>query len=187
MPAHILRFAAPCVSLRARVAEGAVGRLLAIHSSRDRGRDHLLLYPNVHPALMTLIHDIDLAFWISGAPALKVTAHERRDDAPALVWAHVEASDGSLWSLRTSWLLPGDAPVADRVEVYGTRGAEVVELTPDTYDAALDAEINHFCTCIRKAETSSIVTLAEAAHGIRVAEAVILSAHQNGGQVDVSG
>ena len=124
MPAHILRFAAPCVSLRARVAEGALGRLLAIHSSRDRGRDHLQLYPDVHPALMTLIHDIDLALWISGAPALKVTAHERGDGAPALVWAHVEAGDGSLWSLRTSWLLPGDASFTDRVQVYGSQGAE---------------------------------------------------------------
>ncbi len=187
MPAHIIRFATPCVALRARVAEGAVGRLLAIHSSRDRGRDHLELYPDVHPALMTLIHDIDLALWISGAPALKVTAHERGDGAPALVWAHVEAGDGSLWSLRTSWLLPADASVADRVEVYGSDGAEVVELTPDSYDAALDAEIAHFCTCIRKAEASRVVTLAEAAHGIRVAEAVIVSADHGGSPVDVSG
>ena len=55
-----------------------------------------------------------------------------------------------------------------------------------TYDAALDAEIDHFCTCIRKAESLSVVTLAEAAHGIRVAEAVIVSADHGGSQVDVS-
>jgi predicted dehydrogenase len=56
MPAHILRFAAPYVSLRARVAEGAIGRLLGIDSNRDRSRDHLQLYADVHPALMTLRH-----------------------------------------------------------------------------------------------------------------------------------
>jgi predicted dehydrogenase len=187
MPAHILRFAAPCVSLRARVAEGAAGRILAIHSSRDRGRDHLQRYPDVHPALMTLIHDIDLAFWISGAPALTVSAHERGDGAPALVWAHVEAGDGSLWSLRTSWLLPDDASVEDRVEVYGAEGAEVLQLTADIYDAALDAEIAHFCTCVGKGEASSVVTLTDAAHGIRVGEAVIASAAAGGIRVDVSG
>jgi predicted dehydrogenase len=187
MPAHILRFAPPCVSLRERVAEGGVGRLLAIHSSRDRGRDHLQLYPDVHPALMTLIHDIDLALWISGAPALKVTAQERGTGAPALVWAHIGAGDGSLWSLRTSWLLPDGASIADRVEVYGSLGAELIELTADDYEAALDAELAHFCACVRKREASSVVTLTDAAHGIRVAEAVIASAAAGGSQIDISG
>src|SRR5262249_57619177 len=102
MPAHILRFAPPYVSLKARVAGGAIGRLLAIHSNRDRSRDHLQLYPDVHPALMTLIHDIDLALWISGSPALRVSAYQRGDAVPTLVWAHAEAADRSLWSLRTS-------------------------------------------------------------------------------------
>ena len=186
MPAHILRFAAPYVSLKARVADGAIGRLLAIDSSRDRGRDHLLLYPDVHPALMTLIHDIDLALWISGSPALKVSAYQR-GDAPALVWAHIEAADGTLWSLRTSWLLPNQASFSDRLEVHGSDGAEVVELTPAAHTAALDAEIAHFCSCIRRGAASDRVTLTDAAHGIRIAEAIISSAAAGGVQVDVSG
>jgi predicted dehydrogenase len=187
MPAHILRFAAPYVSVRARVAEGAIGRLLAIDSNRDRNRDHMQLYPDVHPALMTLIHDIDLALWISGSPALRVSAYQRGNGAPALVWAHAEAADGSLWSLRTSWLLPTDAPFRDRLEVHGSDRTEVLELTPDAHVEALDAEVAHFCSCIRRGAPSDVITLAEAAHGIRIAEAIISSASAGGIQVDVSG
>ena len=106
----------------------AVGRLLGIHSSRDRTQDHMQLYSDTHPALMTLIHDIDLALWISGARALRASAYERGGDgAPALVWGHVEADDGSLWSLGTSWLLAGHAAVADRLEVYGSDGAVTLD------------------------------------------------------------
>ena len=186
MPAHILRFAAPYVSLRARVAEGAIGRLLAIDSNRDRSRDHIQLYPDVHPALMTLIHDIDLALWISGSPALRVSAYQRGDTAPALVWAHAEAADGSLWSLRTSWLLPTHASFGDRLEVHGSDGAEVLDLAPDAHAGALDAEVAHFCSCIRRGAASDVVTLTEAAHGIRIAEAIISSAAAGGIQVEVS-
>jgi predicted dehydrogenase len=114
-----------------------------------------------------------------------VTAHERGNGAPALVWGHIEAGDGSLWSLRTSWLLPGDASIADCVEVYGSLGAEQIKLTADDYDAALDAEIAHFCACVRKRETSSVVTLTDAAHGIRVAEALIASAAAGGSQIEI--
>ena len=186
MPAHILRFAAPYASLRARVREGAVGRLLGIHSSRDRTRDHLQLYPDIHPALMTLIHDIDLALWISGARALRASAYERGGDgAPALVWGHVEADDGSLWSLGTSWLLAGHAAVADRLEVYGSDGAVTLDLHPDAHADALDAEISHFCSCIQRRTASDIVTLAEAADGVRIAEAIISSAAAGGTQFDV--
>ncbi|HEY3096244.1 MAG TPA: Gfo/Idh/MocA family oxidoreductase, partial [Acidimicrobiia bacterium] len=42
-PAHILRFAAPYIALRSRVRSGALGRLLAISSSRDRPRSHSVL------------------------------------------------------------------------------------------------------------------------------------------------
>src|SRR5262249_32640590 len=78
----------------------------------------------------------DLALWISGSPALKVSAYQR-GDAPALVWAHIEAADGTLWSLRTSWLLPNQASFSDRLEVHGSDGAEVLKLTPAAHTAAL--------------------------------------------------
>src|SRR5204862_409917 len=128
-------------------------------------RDHARLFPDVHPALMTAIHDIDLALWITGSRAIRVTAQGRgeRDDVPRLVWAHVEAADGSVWALRVSWLLSDDAPSSDRLEVYGTAGVATLdlrpavalfaensiwvdhELTPNAHPGALDHEIDHFC------------------------------------------
>ncbi len=206
MPAHILRFTAPYIALHARVRAGAVGRLLGISSSRDRGRGHARLYADVHLALMTSIHDIDLAIWLSGSRALRVSAHERgrEGDGPArLVWGQVEAVDGSVWSLRGSWLLPDSPPLADRLEIYGTEGAAVLalaptvtilgspiesvdhEVTPEAHSGAIDAEISHFLACIRKRAGSDIVTLAEAAHGINIAEALIASARAGGDPVEV--
>ena len=90
-----------------------------------------------------------------------------------------------------------------RLEVYGTDGAIVLdltptvvmvgatnetidhELTPETHAGALDAEIGHFCACIRDGVASNVITLAEAARGIQIAEAMIASANQGGIPVDL--
>lgn len=190
MPAHILRFAAPHAELQARVREGALGTVLGISTVRDRSRDHERLFPDVHPALMTMIHDIDLALWISGSRAVRVTASERGGRAggpPLLVWAQVEAADGGVWSLRVSWLLPDGTPTADRLEVYGTDATAALDLTAagDATVDAIDAEIAHFCACLRTGAEPS-VTLAEAAHGVLIAEAIIASAASGGLPIDVA-
>jgi predicted dehydrogenase len=208
VPAHILRFTAPYVALRSRVRAGAVGQLLGVSAVRDRTRRHERMFPGLHPAFMTAIHDIDLAMWITGARAVRVSAQGRGavdGGPPLLVWAHVDADDGSVWSLRTTWVLPDDASVADRIEIYGTAGAAVLELeptvtvlgdpveavdhelTPDTVPGGIDAEVAHFCACVRDGSASEVVTLAEAAHGIRVAEAIMASADAGGAATDVAG
>ena len=176
--------------LQARVRAGSVGQVLGISTVRDRSRDHEWLFPDLHPALMTTIHDIDLALWITGSQAVRVTAHERgaRDGtSPLLVWAHVEAADGGVWSLRVSWLLSDGTPTADRLEVYGTQGVASLDLTgaDDATDAAVDAEIAHFCACLRTGAEPS-VTLADAAHGVHIAEAIIASAAAGGTPIDVA-
>ena len=207
VPAHILRFAAPYIALRERVRAGGVGRLLGMAAVRDRGRDHVRDYGDIHPALMTLVHDIDLALWIGGSRATRVSAHGRGGSAgapPQLLWARVEAADGSLWSLRTSWLLPENAPPSDQFTVYGTDGAVALdlratvtalgarveavdhELTPDSNEGAIDREVAHFCACIRSGEPSRLITLAEAAHGIRIAEAMMASADASGSLIEVA-
>jgi len=201
VPAHILRFARPYVAARDQVRSGAVGQVMAVATRRDRGRGHAQLFPGVHPALMTLIHDIDVALWITGATASRVTAWERSGppgDQPVIVWAQIEASDGSLWSLRTNWLLPDDVFPIDALEVVGADGMISLDLRPDlaiatsrrrgeeqdfisdVTVAALEAEIAHFCDCVRKAEMSPIVTLADAHEGIRIAEAIVASAKAGG-------
>jgi predicted dehydrogenase len=207
VPAHILRFAAPYREMQARVRRGAVGQVLGVSARRERGRDHEWLFPAMHPALMTLVHDIDLALWMTGARASRVSAQQRGGGGATsalLVWAQVEATDGSVWSLRTSWVLPEGAGIADRLEIFGTEGAAVLELQPNlavftaTVDArdtglnfdatleALDTEVNHFCSCVRAGTASDIITLQEASDGILIAEAIIASAKAGGTPVEIS-
>lgn len=206
MPAHILRFAAPYQELAARVSNGDIGRVLGVATLRDRGRDHETLFPDVHPAFMTTIHDIDLALWITRTRALRVSARGRgRGETPLLVWAHVEAADESIWELRISWLLSNDAPSSDRLEVYGTDGvvklelrptvalfaADAVwidhELTPDAHAGALDNEIDHFCARLRSPSLEPVVTLADGLHGVEIAEAIVRSVSAGGSPVEVGG
>lgn len=217
VPAHILRFAKPYEALRERVRSGAIGTPLGLAARRDRSRAHARAYADVHPALMTMIHDVDLALWVTGARALRVSAHQRgrdgSDGPPLLVWATVEADDGTVWSLRVSWLLPAAAPPGDRFEVHGDGGAATLELapavtvlaaggggehggeriehvdhelTPETLAGAIDAEVAHFCACARERRESPVVTLADAAHGVAVAEAVVASAQAAGAWTDVT-
>jgi predicted dehydrogenase len=196
MPAHVLRFTPPYPEMRARVLAGSVGRVLGISARRERGADHERLFPGVHPALMTMVHDIDLALWISGASARRVTAYSRRapsEDAtaetvPQLLWATVEATDGSLWSLRVSWVLPVGDELGDRLEVFGPDGVEGVEShgAPDRLQAGIEAEVAHFCDCLRERRPSGVVSLADAVHGIAIAEAVIASSQAGGRVVEVS-
>lgn len=115
---------------------------------------------------------------------------------------HVEAADGSLWSLRTSWVLPDDGAIADRLEVYGSDGATVLSLEPPveylgsktplghelTGDPLTDAMVNevaHFCACARAVTPSSIVTLADAIHGLHIAEAIVASTESDGASIEV--
>lgn len=208
MPAHILRFAGPYREVVARVHAGEIGRVLGVATLRDRPRSHDALFPDVHPALMTTVHDIDVALWVTGSRAVRVRAYGRggaNSERPLLVWAQVEAADGSVWALHVSWLLPDDAPSDDRLEIYGTSGVAKLalrptvavfsdqtawvdhELTPDAHPGALDAEIASFCHRIRTPGAPPIVTLDAARHGIEVAEAIITSAGRGGATVDLAG
>ena len=67
---HILRFAAPYRSSR-RGSRGLSGSCSAMSAVRDRSVARRR-FPDIHPALMTTIHDIDLALWLSDARAVRV-------------------------------------------------------------------------------------------------------------------
>lgn len=199
VPAHILRFALPYSAVQSHVASGSLGKLLGISSRRERPRSHERMFPGMHPVLLSMVHDIDLALWISGSRALRVSAHSRGAEdggPPLLVWAHVEAADGSVWSLHTSWVLPDDLTIPDRLEVYGSEGAVVLNLQPhvqfagrnapvltDSSDPLADAivnEIAQFCAYVREPTRVRIVNLADAIHGLEIADAIISSADNNG-------
>lgn len=205
MPGHISRFARPYATLRAGLADGQLGRILALHAERHRDRGHEDRYWHTHPVFMTMVHDIDLALWLTRADPVRAVAYERRASdgpQPSVLHALVETVDGGHWSLSTSWLLPEGRALPDRFEVFGSEGVATVApglsvsidsrsargmeaLTPDALESALDAEVRHFCDCVRAGSESSVVTLADAARGVRLAEAIVGSAQRCGVAVEV--
>ncbi|MEV0714304.1 Gfo/Idh/MocA family oxidoreductase [Asanoa sp. NPDC050611] len=195
VPGHVLRFDAAHRRLREIVGTGLVGRVVGISACRDRASWHLDRYPDTHPALLTAVHDIDLALWVGGTRAATVVAHAPR---AGLVFAQVTAADGAVWSIRTSWLLPGDAAPSDEFAVHGTAGVATVRVgatgttltapSPEHEVAAfpvssapgLAEEIAHFVTLLRTRRPSDVVSLTEAAHVVRVAAAIVESAAEGG-------
>jgi predicted dehydrogenase len=196
MPAHILRFAAPYVELRQRLIDGTIGAPRALSFRRHRTSDHDKFFPDVHPVLMTMIHDIDLALWLTGATASRVNAkqidHPSRSQ-PIAVWAEVETTDGILLSFQVSWsLASGSLP--DALEVIGEGGALSLALTPRVGDftpeaspvddcltpeaghGALREEIRGFIDSVRFGSPPTTVTLNDALQGISLAEQIIASA-----------
>lgn len=192
-PAHILRFEPSIAELRRQIRGGAVGEILAISSQRNRENGHAARYHQTHPALLTAVHDIDLAQWFTGTRADEVSARSSSN----FLTATIRASDSSVWSIRTSWLLPAAAPIADRFEIYGSDGIATLEVagpniritlgSPDApptvaiFDdlAILTAEFRHFLSRLTST-VEPIVTLGEARHGIAIAEAMINSANTDG-------
>jgi predicted dehydrogenase len=200
VPAHVLRFAAPHRALRREVIDGRIGRIVAITARRDRTRAIAETYARVHPALLTAVHDIDQALWLTGSRVVRVRAIEsRRPERPQpdVVWAHLELASGVIASVGTAMLHPavGGSGTSDRLEVYGTDGVAALDmvepmvrfgtdppsavdwvLEPEDGGGAFGAEIAHFCACLRSGRASDIVSPDEAVHGIAVAEAIIRSA-----------
>lgn len=225
MPGHVLRFAPIFQELRRRVAAGEIGTVVGFSARRDRANWHSTRYACTHLAYMTTIHDIDLAVWIGGSNAISVTASSPQPAALAeafpigsgaltggpmnqpidLVFAEVRAADGTIWSLRGSWLLPPAAPPSDRFEVYGTKGVavvdvgstettlavgspqEVVSVVPTDDGVALERELQHFCRCVEDDCPSAVVTLAEARHAVAVSAAIVESARTGSSRILIEG
>jgi predicted dehydrogenase len=203
-PGHILRHSAPHRALHDAVRAGRIGDVLAVSSRRDRPRTLSRLFPREHPALLTAVHDIDLALWYAGAPVVEVRAAARTrpgSATPVLVWAELRHANDVVSSIRNSYLLPEHTPnhTSDLVEVYGTDGVAHVDLghptllvqgepteapdwllSPVDGGGALAAELRHFLGRIDGTEPTAVVPLADGLHVVRVAEAVVDSASAGG-------
>lgn len=208
LPGHVLRFEPVHRELRRVVASGVLGQVVGISASRDRSAWHSQAYRTAHIALLTCIHDIDLAGWLSDARAVSVTAHARSShtedgSGPDVLFSQILASDASVWSIRSTWLLPDDSS-SDVITVYGSAGTaslratateislswptptERVLTTPTTEANGLSHEIAHFLALVAGESVDPVISLTDAAHAVRVAEAMITSASRGGASVDVS-
>ena len=190
LPGHILRFSDSHRRFVAIARSDAVGPILSVTARRHRDDSHAVRYPDIDPVLMTMIHDIDLAVWITGATAAEVFA-VRRPEGKLRSDTFMVATDskGAMWRLQTAWTFPGEAP-PDRIEVIGEQGSVELEVGASIrqYGATsgqidlraasedpLHAELSHFVQSIRSAEPQQIITLREAIDGLSAAAAVIAS------------
>jgi predicted dehydrogenase len=159
--------------------------------------------------LLTLVHDIDQIIGLTADRVVRVRALESRRPGypqPDVVWAQLELASGVIASVSTAMLHPTGSSVAtsDRLEVYGTEGVASVDLTeapltihartpvvtdwilePPDGGGAFGAEIAHFCAHLRSGRPSDIISVDEASHGIRVADAIMRSALAGGTIVDL--
>jgi predicted dehydrogenase len=191
MPGHVLRFSQDHVRMVEIVRSGRIGALLYLNSRRYRDEGHAVLYPNDDPVLMTLIHDIDIAQWVTNSDFHSIVA--RRSEGVgyrSMTAVSANSGNGVLCDLRTAWTFTdGDLPL-DRVEVVGDRGSVelVVGRGLDVYaaggrtsypaaeaDDPLRNEHDHFLACVRDRTQAPAVTLSQALIGLKLADAPIQS------------
>lgn len=188
LPGHILRFSSAHRRLRDILAGGEIGTLLQFNSRRYRDASHAERYTDVDPVLMTMIHDIDLALWFSGAPAVSADAFRRpAGTARSITTAQLHTSSGATWQLSTAWLHPGPDCPPDRVEIVGTKGsaelavgshidiygAECRRIPLEDIDDPLRAELDCFLQSIRSGTSSAPVGPQDAYEGLLAAEMVV--------------
>ena len=191
LPGHVLRFSLDHVRLVEIVRSGRVGEVIYVNSRRYRDDSHVWRYPDTDPVLMTLIHDIDLAQWVTSSDFRSVLAR-RSGEAGSRSMTTVCASTttGVTCDLRTAWTFAdGDLP-PDRLEVVGDRGS--VELVvghalrvyaegrrwvypPAEADDPLRNEQDHFLACVRDRSRAPAVDLRQALAGLKLADAAIES------------
>jgi predicted dehydrogenase len=191
LPGHVLRFSRDHRALVEIVRAGAIGDVLYINSRRYRDDSHAMRYPEIDPVLMTLIHDIDLAQWITGAGFGSVLA--RRSGGPgfrSITAVSATATTGAICDLRTAWTFPSTDAPADRLEVVGTGGSvelvvgealrvwnadRTTERPADAADDPLRNEQDHFLACVADRSRNPALGLPEAIAGLQLAEAALRS------------
>ena len=187
MPGHVLRFSAQHQSLAQAVQGGSLGRVLSVTSRRYRDAAHAVRYGDIDPVLMTMIHDIDLALWITGNRAVSARADRVTGrDGRTATFATLRDTGGGLWHLVSAWTFPGDDAPPDRIEVLGEEGSlELVVgsglissaagriFDSDPAENALLAEQSAFLAAISTGFAPEDVTMDDAIAGLEAAELIL--------------
>lgn len=186
LPGHIVRFEPRFFALQRRVAAGDLGRIAAIHTSRNRPRATQGIYGRCHPALVTAIHDIDAALWMLGERPVSVSGSQRLEPGPDGiygVWGTFHFASGAILNVEATWMMPDDSGLdcADHFAVTATGGVASIDLaavglrimTPGRHDVpemgyqpwghdgiggALQSELMHFAGLVEGHVTTPVVT-----------------------------
>lgn len=198
LPGHVLRFSHPHRMIAEIVRSGEIGRVLSLSARRYRDDSHAVRYTDIDPIMMTMIHDIDLALWMTGASVAEVFTQRgpagEQQRSHTLMTAH--GTEGASWTLSTAWTFPGDLPPPDRLEIVGEQGgidfeagaflrqygavSRNIDLAVQAPDDSLFTEVSYFVRCIRTGARPHIVTPRDAYTGLLIAEAAIASLQSGG-------
>jgi predicted dehydrogenase len=191
LPGHVLRFSRDHAELVEIVRSGQIGNVIYLNSRRYRDDSHAVRYPDTDPVFMTLIHDIDLAQWVTSSDFCSAVA--RRSEgvgSRSLTAVLATTTTGTICDLRTAWTFAGGDLPPDHVEVVGDRGSVelVVGLALTVYaegrhirypaaqaDDPLRNEQDHFLACVRNHLQVRALNLPQALVGLKVADAAIES------------
>jgi predicted dehydrogenase len=190
LPGHVLRFSLDHLRLIKIVRSGLIGEVLYVNSRRYRDDSHAVRYADADPIFTTLIHDIDLAFWIARSEFRSVRARRAGVGYRSLTAVQAATATGVVCDLRTAWTFPGDDIPPDRLEAIGERGSvELVagqglavyaegRLTHQKVakaDDPLRNEQDHFFACVRDRSLKPALDLTEALASLNLADAAIES------------
>ncbi len=193
LPGHVLRFSKDHQRLVEIARSGRIGEVIYVNSRRYRDDSHATRYSDADPILSTMVHDIDLALWVTGSEFRSVLGH--RSGGPgfrSMTAACATMKTGAVCDLRTAWTFSeGDLP-SDRWEVVGDRGSvelvvgESLQLHCDGRridfplvegDDPLGNEQDHFLACVRDRSRKPAVSLKQALAGLKFADAAKESLH----------
>lgn len=205
MPGHTCRFIAGFARARAYLSQKQIIPV-SIHAKRNIPRERLALHNRTHPVLMALSHDIDLILSYVHVRPQRIFGMQRKTDPslqnPDIFWGMIQFEDGCIAALETLWVLPTSGRyVESAMEIAGVD--EVVHVNypsdaiwietahgrdyPDPaffeyvngeWIGALKSELAYFVRCVREGRTPEVVTLEEAAVGVRIAQLLIQSANE---------
>jgi predicted dehydrogenase len=192
LPGHVLRFSAQYREALAIVRAGEIGDMVSVSTRRHRDDSHARRYPDVDPVLMTMIHDIDIAVWFTGAGLGAVLAlRHPADTFRSETMATGSGANGVSWHLASAWTFPTTETPPDKLEVIGTQGSvelefgrhigvfgarpRVIDLTAGPADDELRTELTTFADGIRGGAHPGGATLEEARMGLAAADAIIRS------------
>lgn len=197
IPGHIMRFSQPHIELHETMAR--LGHPpVVIRLRRDRSAALLDIYPGEHPALLTGIHDIDLAMWLANSPVVEVTAVDKEiDGRPMSFQATLTHANGSRSVVSGAYTFPVTEAdrVSDEIVIRGHDGETLADYRyesdgsasdSDAPDPSLLAEIEHFIDLVSGVFATPVVTLDDAAISLAVVEAIIQSSELKGSTVQVA-
>lgn len=207
MPGHLLRFEVHYASVFERLKSGEFGRLITLTARRNRTQGLFETYQRTHPALETMIHDIDLALWYVGERPAKIQAWARNSGGyanPNVLKAILEFPSGVLATLDTFWTLPNNGGMAidDALQLigsdltvsldfsrpalvaWGKGGSEVPDLNYEPVImgrgvGALREELAYFIDCAAAGTTPARVSVEDGLAAVEVACAIMETARDS--------